>query len=144
MQGIRLILTVLWLVLYNSASGAAHISARHAWIRLLPGNLPAAGYLELTNAGADSVQLVAMQSAYFGSIELHESSEQSGVARMRRVDSLDIPAGRTVRLKPRGYHLMLFRPVGTLKPGDRVTVMLEFSDASHLAVKFLLRDASGQ
>jgi len=63
---------------------------------------------------------------------------------MRRVDTLAIPAGKTVALKPRGYHLMLFEPVDDLKPGGQVTVTLEFSDGSQLPVNFLLRDATGQ
>jgi len=144
MPGIRLLLICLWLALYCSTSAAAGLAARHAWIRLLPGDLPAAGYLELVNNGADSVQLVAVQSTGFGAIELHQSSEQSGVARMRRVQRLEIPAGRTVVLKPRGYHLMLFRPTGDLQPGDKVTVTLEFSDGTRLPVSFSLRDATGQ
>ncbi len=144
MTGMRRILLTLWLVLYCSTSGAADLTARQAWIRLLPGDLPAAGYLELVNSGTNRVQLVGVQSTGFGAVELHESSEQSGVARMRRVDRLQIPAGGTLRLKPRGYHLMLFRPTAKLQPGDRVTVTLEFSDGTRLPVEFLLRDATGQ
>jgi len=144
MPGLRLILMTLVLVASSSGTAAADITARHAWIRLLPGDLPAAGYLELINNGAGGVQLTGVQSTRFGAIEVHLSSEQSGVARMRRVDTLAIPAGKTVALKPRGYHLMLFEPVDDLKPGGQVTVTLEFSDGSQLPVNFLLRDATGQ
>jgi len=143
MAYLRLIAVTLLLVICSSAA-VADVTARHAWIRLLPGSLPAAGYLELDNNGADSVQLVAVQSTRFGAIELHLSSEQNGIASMRRVNSLEIPAGKTVALKPGGYHLMLFRPADDLKPGGQVPVTLKFSDGSHLPVNFLLRDASGQ
>ena len=145
MPATRLIpVTLLLMAIGIGSADAADVTARDAWIRLLPGNLPAAGYLELDNSGVNSVQLTGMQSARFGAIELHLSSEQSGVARMRRVYKLSIPAGRTVALKPRGYHLMLFRSNGDLKPGGQVLVTLEFSDGTHLPVNFLLRDATGQ
>jgi len=127
-----------------SGGAAAELSARHAWVRLLPAGLPAAGYLELDNSGANSVRLVSMQSAYFDAIELHLSSEQSGVARMRRVGNLEIPAGKTVVLAPGGYHLMMFTPAVGLKPGDQVPVTLKFSDGNLLPVNFLLRNAAGQ
>jgi len=143
MPGRRLIAATLLLIVCTGAA-AAEVSARHAWIRLLPGNLPAAGYLELINSGAESVRLVGGQSPRFGGVELHVSSDPSGVARMQRVTSLNIAGGKTVVLKPRGYHLMLFQPADDLKPGGRAPVTLEFSDGSHLVVDFLLRDATGQ
>ncbi len=139
----RVLLTVLLLV-GSTLVTAADITARQAWIRLLPGSLPAAGYLQLVNRGTQTVRLTGVQGTAFAAIEIHESSEQSGVARMRRVESLAIPAGKTVALKPLGYHLMLFNPVEGLKPGGRVTLTLEFSDASRLPVAFQLRDAAGQ
>jgi len=138
----HLALVLLWLA--ASGSTAAAVTAHQAWIRLLPGTLPAAGYLQLTNSGADGVQLVGTHSTSFGNIELHSSLSPSGVARMRRVDKLTIPAGATVALKPRGYHLMLFRPAAGLQPGGQVPVTLEFSDGSRLSVPFTLRNASGQ
>ncbi len=145
MPAMRLIpVTLLLMAIGIGSADAADVTARDAWIRLLPGNLPAAGYLELDNNGVNSVQLVGMQSARFGAIELHLSSEQSGVARMRQVHKLVIPAGKMVELKPRGYHLMLFRSTGDLQPGGQVTVTLEFSDGSYLPVNFMLRDATGQ
>ncbi len=144
MPGMRMTAATLLLLVCCGAAAAAGLSARHAWIRLLPGDLPAAGYLELVNTGADSVRLTGAQSPGFGTIELHESSEQSGVARMRRVERLAIPAGGTLVLEPRGYHLMLSGPSGDLQPGERVPVTLEFSDGTRLPVSFLLRDASGR
>ena len=143
MEGRYRVLLTLLLVVCSTVAAAADITARHAWIRLLPGHLPAAGYLELSNHGTETVRLTGVQSTDFGVIEVHESSERSGVARMRRVDSLEIPAGKTVAFKPLGYHLMLFKSVDGLKPGGQVTLTLQFSDASRLPVDFQLRDAAG-
>ena len=53
-----------------------------------------------------------------------------GVMRMRAIDSLALPAGKTVELKPGGYHLMLLDLAQPLKEGDSVPVVLTFADAA--------------
>ena len=51
-------------------------------------------------------------------------SNEGGVMRMRRVDSLDLPAGKTVALEPGGYHVMLLDINRPLKAGEHVAVTL--------------------
>ena len=117
------------------------ISASGAWIRLLPGSLPGAGYVELRNEGKEPVALVGVKSPAFGDIEVHRSLEDGGVARMEHVERLEIPPGETVVLGPGGYHLMMFERRPGLKLGGRVPVSLYFSNGDHLDLEFpLARD----
>jgi copper(I)-binding protein len=44
-------------------------------------------------------------------------------------------AGQTVRLAPRGMHIMLMGLKQKLKPGDRIDVELTFSKAGHETVR---------
>ena len=48
--------------------------------------------------------------------------------KMRAIDSLALPAGKTVELKPGGYHLMLLDLAQPLKEGDNVPMVLTFAD----------------
>ncbi len=49
---------------------------------------------------------------------------KGNVMEMRAVDSLALPAGKIVELKPGGYHVMLIDLVKPLGAGDKVPVTL--------------------
>jgi copper(I)-binding protein len=114
------------------------VSASGAWIRLLPGSLPGAGYVELRNEGKEPVALVGVKSPAFSDIEVHRSFEDGGVARMEHIERLELPPGETVVLGPSGYHLMMFERRPGLKLGERVPVSLHFSNGDHLDLEFPL------
>lgn len=126
-----------------NATQAEHISASHAWIRLLPADLPAGGYVTLDNQDASAATLVSAQSTAYASVMLHQSAtDQAGNSSMHMLDQLVIPAHGRVALAPAGYHLMLQQAAHPLKPGDKIDVMLNFADGSHLRVPFLIRPAN--
>lgn len=139
-----LFLTLVALLPLNAeAAQADQIKASHAWIRLLPANLPAAGYVTLDNQGASAVTLISAQSTTYASAMLHQSStNQAGNSAMHMLDQLVIPAHGQVALAPAGYHLMLQQAAHPLKPGDQVDVTLNFADGSHLQVPFQVRPAN--
>lgn len=115
-----------------------------AWIRLLPGDLPLAGYLVLDNPGDRPLTLTGAHSAAFGRIAMHESRADSGVARMHAVEQLTIPPGDRLVFAPGGYHLMLLDRTRALQTGDQVPVILDFADGSSLRVLFPVRGALGR
>jgi copper(I)-binding protein len=135
-----------WLALLPLATQAAQadqVKASQAWIRLLPVNLPAGGYVTLENHGASAVTLVSAQSTSYASVMLHESStDHAGNSGMHMLDRLTIAAHGKVALAPAGYHLMLQQVTHRLKPGDTIEVTLNFADGSHLDVPFLIRPAN--
>ncbi|MDO1529946.1 copper chaperone PCu(A)C [Fulvimonas sp. R45] len=124
------------------AAQADHVRANHAWIRLLPGALPASGYVELANDGDQPARLTGAASTDYASTMLHRSAMHDGMSEMAMADHLDIPAHGRAALAPGGYHLMLERAARTLKPGDTVPVTLRFADGSTLAVGFQVRPAN--
>ena len=126
----------------SSVAGAsAQLSVGDAWIRTPPpGMRMLAGYAVLHNGGDQAVAVTAAGSAEFASASLHESSESNGVARMRALDRVEVPAHASVALKPGGMHLMLMQPRRELKAGDRVAVRLQTSDGREVAVDFVVRD----
>ncbi|GLQ45305.1 hypothetical protein GCM10007862_03560 [Dyella lipolytica] len=125
------------------AAQADHVTASHAWIRLLPGDLPAGGYVTLQNNGATAATLVAAQSAAYASVMIHQSlQETDGTSRMAMIGRLMIPAHGDMSLVPASYHLMLQQASHPLKVGDSVDITLDFADGSRLPVHFLVRPAN--
>src|SRR6202000_487211 len=70
-----------------------------------------------------------------GKIEVHEMKMDNGVMKMRPVEGgLEIDPGKTVKLAPGGYHLMMMDLKNPLKQGDKVPLMLQFEKAGKVAV----------
>jgi copper(I)-binding protein len=126
--------------LAHAATG--HVTASHAWIRVLPGTLPAGAYVALHNDGDQAVSLTGANSVAYGEAMLHESSRAGGMSRMTMVDALAIPAHGTQILAPGGYHLMLMDAKQPVRPGDTVRITLKFDDGSTLPVDFIARPAN--
>jgi copper(I)-binding protein len=69
-------------------------------------------------------RLVEASSPVAGVVEVHEMVMEKDVMKMRAVKGLDLPAGKTVELKPGGYHVMLMDLKQQMKEGDTVPVTL--------------------
>lgn len=95
--------------------------------RPMPGMQMSAAYLSLQNNSDRPIVISRVASAQYGLVELHETRVENGVARMRKLPELTLPAGAEVTLQRGGKHLMLMRPAG---PADSVT--LDFFDGETL------------
>ena len=85
----------------------------------MPGRQMSAGYLVLTNNTDEPIVIDAVTSPHFGSVELHETTIENGISRMRQIEELVIPANGSVTLERGGKHLMLMRSTG---PNEFVTL----------------------
>ena len=105
-------------------SGAADsVKVANAWVRApAPGQQTLAAYLDLTSDRNMSV--VAAGSPVAGRVEMHSTTMDGGVMRMRALPRLDLPAGQTVKLAPGGAHLMLLDLKQPIKAGDIVPLVL--------------------
>jgi copper(I)-binding protein len=59
---------------------------------------------------------------------------------MRRLESLEIPAGQTLRLEPGALHIMLLDLVRPLKAGAQYPLTLNFRDAGAVTVQVQVRE----
>jgi len=125
-----------------AATEAEHVHASHAWLRVLPGDLPAGAYVTLENSGDQPAALSGASSAAYADVMLHKSSSDGGMSRMAMVDSLTVPAHGKAVLAPAGYHLMLTKAAHPVKPGDTVRLSLKFADGSTLPADFTARPAN--
>ena len=76
----------------------------------IPGQMMSAAYLSLSNNSQHAIRINRVSSPNFATVELHESSIEDGVARMRPVEELVIAPDSKVALQRGGLHLMLMRP----------------------------------
>jgi copper(I)-binding protein len=99
-----------------------------------------AGYLSITNTGDAPDRLLEVR-ADFPSVQLHTTEvDAQGVARMRHVDVLEIPAGATVVLEPRGLHIMFLGLTAPLQAGGTIDATLVFETAGELPVVFNIEE----
>ena len=101
-----------------------------------PGAGMSAGYLDITNNSREPLVITHVTSPEFGKVELHETTVEDGVARMRPLDSLVVPPGETVVLERGGKHLMLMRPMDT---PDAVTLSLYSGETLVVSVETPVR-----
>ncbi|MFC5435570.1 copper chaperone PCu(A)C [Rhodanobacter umsongensis] len=124
------------------ATAAEHVRVSHAWIRVLPGDLPAGAYVTLQNDGDQPAALSGASSTRYTDVMLHHSSTAGGMSRMTMVDTVTVPAHGQAVLAPAGYHFMLMRATKPVKPGDSIPLTLKFSDGSTLVARFIARPAN--
>jgi copper(I)-binding protein len=107
-----------------------------------PGARTAGAYLAIENRGTQPDRLVSARSPRAAAVELHQTSEQGGVMRMRPVEAVPIAPGQSVKLTPGGLHLMLIDPKPPLKEGEHIPVTLRFERAGDVGVDVTVRSTS--
>lgn len=139
----------------GSDDGTGGITVSGAWSRKSPMVTGAAAvYLDVRNTGDVDDQLVAASVAatVAEKAELHETVAQTAstmmgattmpgaapMMTMKPVEAIDLPAGKTVQLKPGGYHIMLL-DVADLRVGSTFDVTLEFANAEKATTKVEVR-----
>jgi copper(I)-binding protein len=116
---------------------AGDISIEAPWSRATPGGAKVgAGYLTIKNSGSAPDRLVSATTNIAEKTEIHEMSMTDGMMKMREVSGVEVPAGGSVALAPKGYHLMLFGLNKPLKEGDTFSGTLTFEKAGTIAVTF--------
>ncbi|MGE7138384.1 copper chaperone PCu(A)C [Luteibacter sp. NPDC031894] len=124
------------------AGDATKIVATGGWVRVLPGSLPAGGYLTFENRSDRAVSIVGAQSPQYADAMIHRSSTDGGMGRMEMVDSVAVPANGKLVFGPGGYHVMLMQPKHAVKPGDTVTVTFTLSDGASIPATLVARPAN--
>ena len=138
------IAAILTLFVCTVATAAPEVVAKNARIRLLPGDLPLAGYFELTNQGKQPLTLLGASSPAFQMVHMHLSTEQNGKSTMINIEGIEMNPGETLHFTPGSYHLMLMQRVQPLQVDDQVPITLKFSGNQSLDVMFKVQGAGTQ
>jgi copper(I)-binding protein len=135
------------LALMMACNGYAQsVEVKDAWVRgTVPAQKATGAFMEIN--GIQAARLVSADSPVAAAVELHTMSMQNGVMKMTQVEGIDVPAGKTVKLAPGGYHVMFMGLKQQMKPGERVPLKLTFEladkkrESLELAVE--VRDIAG-
>ena len=124
-----LLFAALFLTVVPSLAGAADIEVKSAWVRgTVPAQMMSGAFMEITSKSGAT--LVGVSTPAAEDAEVHEMRLEGGVMKMRPAPRLDLPAGKTVTLKPGGYHIMLMGLKRQLQVGDSVPITLKIANAN--------------
>jgi copper(I)-binding protein len=107
---------------------AQTVDVHNAWVRsTVAGQSGTGAFMSLT--ASEATRLVGVDSPVAGVAEVHEMKMEGDVMKMRALPGLDLPAGKTIELKPGSYHLMLMDLKQSLPKDTRVPLVLRFQNA---------------
>jgi copper(I)-binding protein len=99
-----------------------------AWARAtVQGQQGTGAFMSIT--ASQGLRLIGASSPVAGVAEVHEMAMEGDVMKMRAVPALELPAGKTVQLKPGSYHLMLMDLKSPLAKDSTLPLTLRFKDA---------------
>lgn len=144
-RGAIMALTSLVLLSACAASdNTLELGVDDAWVRPVPlldglsegevADINSAAYMVLRNPGAEADRLVGATTSVARAVELHHSTLEDGVMRMREVETIEVPERGETRLDPGGFHLMLIGVSEPLEEGGEVTLHLHFERAGEIQI----------
>jgi len=115
--------TCLTLGISAAVAAGEPLRVSGAWVPpTVPGQTVGAAYMQLRSA--QDATLVKIEADVAAAAEIHQMTTVNDVMRMRKLDQVELPAGRNVELAPGARHLMLVDLRRPLKVGDSVKLKL--------------------
>lgn len=110
---VKLFLTSLMAIVQTATLASAHtviqggtLAIGPVWTRATPpGTDSAVGYARIENMGSQPDRLVGVEFGNASEEQLHQPDLDEGAASIEPIESILIPPGETVELKPGGYHI---------------------------------------
>lgn len=115
------------------------LEAKYVGVRPAKKGGNSAVYMELRNTGDQAAVIESASFADASKTELHKTTFSKGVHAMRPLKKLEVKAGKTLKLKPGGLHIMLINLSKDLSMGDAVEVELTFKGGAKAKVKGLVK-----
>ena len=106
-----------------TTTAQAQVTVKEPWVRATVAQQKATGAFMQLQSASDA-RLVSGASPVAGVVEIHEMVMEGDVMKMRALSNLELPAGKTVELKPGGYHVMLMELKQQVKDGTTVPLSL--------------------
>jgi len=137
----HVVLLALPLAAIAAVAAAAGLKVESAWARATPpGASVAAVYLRIDNTGGPADRLLKLKSPIAASAEVHRTSVEDGMTRMRQVTVPHIGAGERVAFEPGGLHVMLMGLRRPLVARELFELELQFEVAGPKRVTVVVRD----
>ena len=116
---------------FSATAASDSITVIAPYVRAVPpGQTVSAAFMQLEN-NADVIHTIVNASSPASRVvELHAHIHENGMMKMRRLETMDIPANDKTVLQPGGLHIMLIGLHEALKPDQKVSLTLRFADGS--------------
>jgi copper(I)-binding protein len=115
------------------------VMVHEAWARASPGaSSTGVAYVTLMG-GAVADSLVAVSTPVAATAEVHETTNDNGVMKMRPVGPVSIPPGQMVTFAPGGTHIMLTGLKQKLVAGESFQLTLTFAHAAPVTLDVQVR-----
>ena len=110
----------------------------HPWSRQVPAAADvAAGFMIITNNGKEDDRLVSATSEISSSAQIHDMKMVGDVMKMQELtDGVVIPAGATVKFKPKSLHIMFLGLKQPTMEGEEFSGTLTFEKAGTVSVDY--------
>ena len=123
----------------DNTNAAELITVTKPWIRATaPGQTISGAFMTLVNNSEIAYALTSVSFSDASTVEIHETSMNEGMMRMRKLNQVTIPANGIAELKPGSFHIMLIGLEKDMVAGETETLTLTFSDDSQKTVEALV------
>jgi len=125
---------------------ADNVQITNAWVRgTVSGQRGTGAYMDIVSDTPG--RIVSAASPVAANVEIHNMRMENGVMRMSAVKDIALEPGKTFRLAPGGYHVMMMGLKEPLKKGATVPITLSVEGADkkvrQIEVKAEVRDLAG-
>jgi copper(I)-binding protein len=128
------------------AFSADSVQITNAWVRgTVSGQRGTGAYMDIVSDTPG--RILSAASPVAANVEIHNMRMENGVMRMSPVKDIALEPGKTFRLAPGSYHVMMMGLKEPLKKGATVPIMLTVEGADkkirQIEVKAEVRDLAG-
>jgi copper(I)-binding protein len=116
------------------------IQIENAWSRAAMAGHTGVVFLTIHDTGKPD-RLTKVNTPVAASAELHETTDDHGVMKMRMIPGLAVEPGKPVTLAPGGYHIMLMDLKQPLAAGQTIPLTLTFEHAGEVKVSAVVEKA---
>ena len=115
------------------------------WSRATPkGSQTAIGYMTIKNNGTTPDRLTGGSVDVADHFELHVTTIENGIARMRELSDIEIKPGQVVEFKPGGSHVMFVNLKHPLSKGEHINGTLVFERAGKVQIEYSVEGIGDQ
>src|SRR5882672_12594634 len=127
----------------GSGARADNIQVTEAWSRPTPPGIEVGvAYFVINNRGGND-RLTGASSPVAKRAELHISQMESGIMKMKHLDTVEVRSGVPTSFEPSGRHVMLVGLKQPLKAGEVFPLVLKFANAGPIKVQVRVMGAAG-
>jgi copper(I)-binding protein len=125
--------TYICVLLGGCQGSSGPIEVSDAWVPATPPNARVgAAYMRIETHAADT--LLNASTPIAASVEIHESSSDGDMVRMRKLESVSVTPAKPATFEPGGTHFMLIGLTAPLQASSHIPLTLRFQNAGEIHV----------